>query len=151
MDFTGGGGPLKIARRDRRARSSTVPLLLVEDTEALASALARGLGEEGFSVVCAGTGEAALSRMNGMGPEAVILDLGLPDIDGLVLLDRLRAGGYRGPVLVLTARDAVTARVDALDRGADDYLVKPFAFEELCARLRALLRRASAPHAACSR
>ena len=117
----------------------------MEDTEPLASALARGLGEEGFEVVWSPSGEDALSRVSRLaGPEAVILDLGLPDVDGLTVLEQMRAGGYAGPILVLTARDAVQSRVAALDRGADDYMVKPFALAELSARLRAVLRRGAA-------
>jgi DNA-binding response OmpR family regulator len=77
--------------------------------------------------------------------DALILDLGLPDIDGLEVLTALRGRGWLGPVLVLTARDAVASRVEALDRGADDYLIKPFAYDELVARLRALIRRARGP------
>jgi DNA-binding response OmpR family regulator len=120
-------------------------LLLVEDNPRLAASLAQGLGEEGFAVDLAGTGAEALARLETPDLDAVILDLGLPDLDGGEVLARLRAAGSRCPVLVLTARDAVTARVGALDAGADDYLIKPFAFDELVARLRALVRRASGP------
>ena len=120
-------------------------LLLVEDNARLAATLTGGLGEEGFAVDTAGTGAAALSRLARNDVDAVILDLGLPDLDGTEVLARLRAGGSRCPVLILTARDAVAARVAALDAGADDYLVKPFAFAELVARVRALVRRAAGP------
>ncbi len=120
-------------------------LLLVEDTDALAQSLARGLGEEGFAVSLAATAAASRDVLAGVPLDGVILDLGLPDQDGLALLAELRAAGHAIPVLVLTARDAVGARVQALDTGADDYLLKPFAFEELLARIRALLRRASGP------
>jgi DNA-binding response OmpR family regulator len=120
-------------------------VLVVEDTAALAGSLRRGLGEEGFDVEVAGAGGAALAALDRAPADVVVLDLGLPDLDGLEVLARLRAGGAVVPVLVLTARDAVEARVRALDAGADDYVVKPFSFEELVARLRALARRAAAP------
>ncbi len=118
-------------------------LLLVEDNPKLGPMLARGLREEGHVVELAVTGKdaidgAALGRF-----DAIILDLMLPDIDGFGVLDRLRRGGDATPVLVLTARDAVGDRITGLDKGADDYLVKPFQFDELLARLRALVRRAT--------
>jgi len=122
-----------------------VSILLVEDNSRLAASLSKGLAEAGFVVDVARTGSAALERLARQDADAVILDLGLPDVDGLDVLTRARADGVVAPVLVLTARDAVQSRVDALDRGADDYLVKPFAFEELLARLRALVRRAAGP------
>jgi DNA-binding response OmpR family regulator len=124
---------------------TSIALLLVEDTAALASSLQRGLTEEGFNTTVVGTGEAALARIASKDLDAVILDLGLPDIDGIDVLVRAREGGSRVPIIVLTARDDVPSRVRALERGADDYLIKPFAFEELLARVRALLRRAAAP------
>jgi DNA-binding response OmpR family regulator len=119
--------------------------LIVEDNARLASSLAQGLREEGFTVETTGLGRAALQRLRTDDVDAVVLDLGLPDIDGLDVISEARKSGIGAPILVLTARDAVTSRVAALDRGADDYLVKPFAFEELLARMRALLRRAAAP------
>jgi len=120
-------------------------LLLVEDAAPLAASLHRGLAEEGFDVEIAATGAAALSRIAKHDLDAVILDLGLPDIDGREVVLRARAAGSSVPILVLTARDAIPSRVGALEQGADDYLLKPFAFEELLARIRALLRRAAAP------
>ncbi|MCB9737070.1 MAG: response regulator transcription factor [Deltaproteobacteria bacterium] len=120
-------------------------VLLVEDTRRLAATLSRGLAEEGYEVDAVESGEEGLARLESRLVEAVILDLGLPDLDGLEVLARARAAGHRVPVLVLTARDGLDDRVRALDLGADDYLVKPFAFAELLARLRALLRRAAAP------
>jgi two-component system OmpR family response regulator len=122
-----------------------VPILLVEDNPRLAAPLVRGIEEHGFEVHVVGTGRAAIDRLSKNDCDAVILDLGLPDIDGLEVLKVARETGMQAPVLVLTARDAVHSRVAALDRGADDYLIKPFAFVELVARLRALVRRASAP------
>jgi DNA-binding response OmpR family regulator len=120
-----------------------VRLLLVEDTRRLAASLAKGLREEGLEVGVAGTGAGALHEIETSPPDLVILDLGLPDLDGLAVLTEARGRGFRAPVLVLTARDSVDSRVEALDRGADDYVIKPFAFEELCARVRALARRAA--------
>ena len=120
-------------------------LLLVEDTARLAEALSRGLQEDGFAVEVAGTAAGALARIEGRDIDAMILDLGLPDLDGIAVLERVRAAGLALPILVLTARDAMDSRVGALEAGADDYMVKPFAFAELLARMRALLRRAAAP------
>jgi DNA-binding response OmpR family regulator len=122
-----------------------VALLIVEDNATLAASLAKGLTEDGFSVDAVTTGGAALRRLERQDIDALVLDLGLPDIDGSDVLLRLRERGVNVPVLVLTARDAVASRVAALERGADDYLVKPFEYAELLARIRALLRRAAAP------
>jgi DNA-binding response OmpR family regulator len=118
-----------------------VTILIVEDEERLASVLVRGLTEEGFTTCAVSTAAAALERAATGGLRAVVLDLGLPDSDGQTIIPTLRRRSQM-PILVLTARDAVDERVRALDNGADDYLLKPFAFEELLARLRATLRRA---------
>ena len=122
-----------------------MPLLVVEDNAVLAGSLAKGLREDGFEVEAVATGADALRRLERRDIDLAILDLGLPDMDGLAVLTGARARGMNAPVLVLTARDAVGARVSALDLGADDYLVKPFQYDELLARIRALLRRAAAP------
>ena len=116
-------------------------VLVVEDDEEIAQVLQRSLRLEGYEVRIAGDGEAALEQASAFNPDLVILDLGLPDGDGLALLAGLRRRGGAVPVLVLTARDAVENRVAGLDTGADDYLVKPFAMTELVARAKALLRR----------
>jgi two-component system, OmpR family, response regulator len=123
-------------------------VLVVEDDPDMASVLSRGLGEEGWDVDVAGTGQAGLQLALTGQPDVVVLDLGLPGLDGLTVLARLRECGGAMPVLVLTARDGVDDRVRGLDQGADDYLVKPFAFPELLARVRALTRRAGHGEAA---
>jgi two-component system, OmpR family, response regulator MprA len=115
-------------------------VLVVEDDTDIAGVLRRSLDKEGYEVRVAGDGEAALDQAGDFEPDAVVLDLGLPKLDGVEVCRRLRNGGDV-PILILTARDAVDARVEGLDSGADDYLVKPFEREELLARLRALLRR----------
>ncbi len=117
----------------------------MDDDPALRTALDRALKLEGYRVSFAHDGRQALQMMTGGSQDAVILDLGLPLVDGLEVCRRVRERGDRTPVLMLTARDAVTDRVEGLDAGADDYLVKPFALDELLARLRALLRRTVAP------
>jgi DNA-binding response OmpR family regulator len=122
-----------------------MPILVVEDNGVLSTSLARGLREDGFDVEVLATGGDAIRRLARRDIDAVVLDLGLPDIDGLTVIDEARAKDVHAPILVLTARDAVKTRVGALNRGADDYLVKPFEYDELLARLRALLRRAAAP------
>lgn len=116
-------------------------LLLVEDSERLRTTLARGLRGAGFTVDAAGDGVEANGFIAGFGYDLVVLDLGLPRLDGFGVLRALPSGGTRPRVLVLSARDRVGDRVEALNAGADDYLVKPFAFEELLARLHALARR----------
>ena len=118
-----------------------VRILIVDDDRALRDALRRALVLGGYDTVPVESGEAALAEVASAAPDAVVLDIGLPDIDGLEVCRRLRSSGNRVPVLMLTARDAVPDRIDGLDAGADDYLVKPFDVGELRARLRALLRR----------
>ncbi|MDQ6751638.1 MAG: response regulator transcription factor [Actinomycetota bacterium] len=117
-------------------------IVVVEDDAALRAALTRGLGEEGFGVTATGTGARALELATQEPPDALVVDIGLPDTDGRDLCQALRATGLHAPVLFLTARDAVTDRLAGFGAGGDDYLVKPFDFGELIARLRALLRRA---------
>ena len=116
-------------------------VLIVEDQKKLLQSLRRGLEEEGYDVLTATTGEEGFYLATTGSPDAIVLDLMLPGRDGLKVLGDLRGRGFARPVLILTARDAVEDRVAGLDGGADDYLVKPFAFAELLARLRALLRR----------
>jgi two-component system OmpR family response regulator len=116
-------------------------ILLVEDTAALARTIARGLEEEGFSVDVAADGEDGLHLACEIAYDAVVLDRMLPRLDGLSALRALRTRGVRTPVLVLTALGELPDRIAGLDGGADDYIVKPFAFEELLARVRALVRR----------
>ena len=119
-------------------------ILVVEDEPKVAGALKEGLEREGFEVVLALTGEDGFCRLHEEGFDLVILDLMLPGRSGLEILKTMRERGLATPVLVLTARDTVEDRVAGLDTGADDYLVKPFAFAELVARVRALLRRGAA-------
>jgi DNA-binding response OmpR family regulator len=115
-------------------------VLVVEDDEEIAQVLQRSLRLEGYEVRLAGDGEAALDVASSFVPDLVVLDLGLPKLDGMEVARRRRADDDV-PILMLTARDAVESRVEGLDSGADDYLVKPFERQELLARLRALLRR----------
>jgi two-component system response regulator MprA len=118
-------------------------ILVVDDEPAVQSALSRALALERYEVALADDGREALERLGSAAYEAVILDIAMPYVDGLEVCRRLREGGDRTPVLMLTAREEVDDRVAGLDAGADDYLVKPFALRELLARVRALLRRAS--------
>jgi two-component system OmpR family response regulator len=123
-----------------------VHVLIVEDDPRLGRLLQRLLAEERHVVDLAACGEEALELVDaGGGFDAVILDIGLPDVTGFDVARRLRAKGHRVPILMLTARDAVADRINGLDAGADDYVVKPFAYEEVSARLRALARRAAGP------
>ncbi|HKJ36484.1 MAG TPA: response regulator transcription factor [Solirubrobacterales bacterium] len=117
-------------------------VMVVDDEPAVRDAVARALKLEGYDVRTADDGAEALRELAVAAPDAVVLDVLMPEVDGLEVCRRLRGAGDRTPVLMLTARDGVSDRVDGLDAGADDYLVKPFALEELLARLRALLRRA---------
>jgi two-component system OmpR family response regulator len=121
-----------------------VRVLVIEDEAKLAEVVARGLREEGYAADIAGGGEDALWMAQAAGYDAILLDVMLPGADGFEICRRLRELGVWSPVLMLTARDAVEDRVHGLDAGADDYLIKPFSFEELLARLRALVRRAPA-------
>ena len=116
-------------------------ILLVEDDTLLGEGLCSGLNNENYSVDWVKNGESALSAIKSTEYDAVILDIGLPKMSGLEVLKETRSQGYTLPVLILTAQDGVSDRVTGLDTGADDYLSKPFEFEELCARLRALTRR----------
>jgi two-component system, OmpR family, response regulator MprA len=120
-------------------------ILVVDDEPALRSSLERALGLDRHVVELAGDGLEALDRLAHAPVDAVVLDVSMPGLDGLEVCRRLRAAGDRTPVLMLTARDAIDDRVEGLDAGADDYLVKPFALRELQARLRALLRRSEEP------
>ena len=115
----------------------------MDDDRSVRDALRRALTLGGYEVDVAEDGRAALNRLAMASPDAVVLDVGMPEIDGLEVCRRLRGAGDRTPVLMLTARDAVSDRIDGLDAGADDYLIKPFDLGELKARIRALLRRAN--------
>ncbi|MBX6314006.1 MAG: response regulator transcription factor [Isosphaeraceae bacterium] len=121
-----------------------IRILVVEDEAKIADFLVRGLREEGYTVEHAADGGAAWSALRSGGWDLVLLDWWLPDQDGLTVLRRFRQADRRTPVLFLTARDAVSDRVRGLDGGADDYLCKPFSFDELLARIRALIRRRDA-------
>jgi len=116
-------------------------VLIVDDEPGVRSALQRALALERHDVALAADGQQALDLLAASAVDAIVLDVAMPRVDGLEVCRRLRAAGDRTPVLMLTARDAIDDRVDGLDAGADDYLVKPFALRELLARLRALLRR----------
>ncbi|OIB04713.1 DNA-binding response regulator [Paenibacillus sp. LC231] len=116
-------------------------ILIVDDDEKIISMLRRGLAFEGYDVLTASNGAEGLKVILSEDPDVVVLDVMMPQVDGFEALRRLREGGSTTPVLMLTAKDEVENRVKGLDTGADDYLVKPFALEELLARVRALLRR----------
>jgi DNA-binding response OmpR family regulator len=121
-----------------------VRILVVEDEQKVANALREGLQGERYEVVVERTGESAFFRLTTEQFDAVLLDLGLPGRDGIEILNAIRERGIKTPVLVLTARDSLQDRVRGLDTGADDYVIKPFAFAELVARIRALVRRGRA-------
>lgn len=116
-------------------------VLVIEDDDAVRAAVRRALLLGGYDVIPAETGEEGLLRAQTDVPDAIVLDLGLPDLDGIQVCRRLRQSGNRTPILMLTARAAIEDRVDGLEAGADDYLVKPYDVRELQARLKALLRR----------
>ena len=118
-------------------------ILVVEDDRAVREAVERALTYEGYEVTTARDGAEALSAVLNDPPEAIVLDVMMPHVNGLEACRRIRASGDTTPILILTARHEVSDRVEGLDAGADDYMVKPFALEELLARLRALLRRSS--------
>jgi DNA-binding response OmpR family regulator len=130
---------------DAGAGASGESVLVIEDEVSLGRLLERILLEEGFRPTLELRGDSGLRAALSASPDAVILDLALPGLDGLEVCRRMRAEGFWGPVIMLTARDAVPDRVRGLEAGADDYLVKPFAIEELLARLRAQLRRTGGP------
>ena len=120
-------------------------ILLIEDHQRLAQSIVEGLAGFGFRIDFFETAGDGLAAAKSITYDALILDLGLPDRDGLELLHELRSAASRLPILILSARDGIDDRVDGLDSGADDYLMKPFAMKELAARLRALLRRPGGP------
>jgi two-component system, OmpR family, response regulator MprA len=124
-----------------------VLILVVDDDRAVREALQRALAYEGYEVEAATDGGTALAAIERHAPDVVVLDVMMPGVDGLAVTRRLRDKGNRVPILMLTARDGVNERVEGLDVGADDYLVKPFELEELLARVRALLRRTAPPTA----
>ena len=123
----------------------TASVLVVDDDGSIRRMLERTLTADGYVVVGAGDGGSALVELERSVPDLLVLDVGLPGLDGLAVCRRIRRKGLGLPILLLTARDAVADRVNGLDAGADDYLVKPFATEELLARVRALLRRGITP------
>lgn len=118
-------------------------IVVIDDDEKITSMLRRGLTFEGYTVATAGDGQEGLRRILEQDPDAVIVDVMMPKLDGWEVVRRMRESGCETPVLMLTAKDEVADRVKGLDLGADDYLVKPFALEELLARVRVLLRRKS--------
>jgi len=123
-------------------------ILVVDDDRAVRESLRRSLEFNGYTVELASDGAEALARVPSVQPDAIVMDVMMPRLDGLEATRALRSAGNDVPILVLTARDAVSDRVDGLDAGGDDYLTKPFALEELLARVRALLRRGAARSAA---
>src|SRR5918992_148684 len=120
-------------------------VLLVDDDAPIRRMLERTLAAEGYAITAVADGGAALAQVERSLPDVIVLDVAMPGLDGLAVTRRLRAKGLVVPILLLTARDALHERVEGLDAGADDYLVKPFEVEELTARIRALLRRNQPP------
>ena len=118
-------------------------ILIVEDEKSLADIIKKGLEEEGYAVDVAYNGEDGLFMAENEASDLIILDIMLPVVDGMTILKKIRKAGMKTPVLMLTAKDTVMDKVSGLDSGADDYLTKPFSFEELLARIRALIRRGS--------
>lgn len=135
------GGPALSRVSDRHGSLDTMRILVVDDDRAVRDSLRRSLEFNGYEVAVANDGVEALARINGLAPDALIVDVMMPRLDGIETTKALRAAGNDLPILVLTARDSVNDRVDGLDAGADDYLAKPFALDELLARVRAMLRR----------
>jgi two-component system response regulator MprA len=127
----------------RAATIGSVRILIADDDRAVRDALRRALTLGGYDVALAEGGRQTLEAVASTPPDAIVLDIGMPDVDGLEVCRRLRRAGDRVPILMLTARDAIADRIEGLDAGADDYLVKPFDVGELRARLRALLRRSN--------
>jgi DNA-binding response OmpR family regulator len=136
---------MNAARRAATVSWAGMRILLVEDQPAAARVIAAGLREHAYAVDVAADGDAALVQAQTNDYDAIVLDVMLPRRDGFAVCRALRDGGWTMPILMLTARDAVEARIEGLDAGADDYLVKPFDFGELLARLRALVRRGHRP------
>jgi len=138
-----GSSPTTLGRRPalRRPDGTPVRVLVVDDEPALTDLLSMALRYEGWDVRTAADGAAAIAAARGFRPDVVVLDVMLPDLDGLAVLRRLRAGDDDVPVLFLTARDSVEDRIAGLTAGGDDYVTKPFSLEEVVARLRALMRR----------
>jgi len=144
--------PIRMARDTTIAQSTGMRVLVVDDSERVRKTLATGLHARGFAVETAADGAEALALLNGLPFDLVVLDLMMPRVDGTQVLQSLRSKTAKPRILVLSARDQVQDRVDALNLGADDYLVKPFAFDELLARLLALGRRtfaAASPELEC--
>jgi two-component system response regulator MprA len=139
---------LNLARGDGVEGRLEMParIVVVDDDEALRHAVRRALRLDGYDVELAADGEEGLARLVGLSADLVVLDVLMPVLDGITVCRRLREGGDRTPILMLTARDTVSDRVIGLDAGADDYLTKPFALEELLARVRSLLRRSYPEH-----
>ena len=129
--------------RISRADGSPIRVLLVDDEPALTNLVKMALHYEGWTVEVAHNGREAVTKFDEVGPDVLVLDIMLPDVDGLQILQRIREADAYTPTLFLTARDSVTDRVTGLTAGADDYMTKPFSLEELVARLRGLLRRSS--------